>query len=300
MKPPSFTLVQLRYFAAAAEHRSMTAAARELVVSQSAVSTAIAQLEKELGVQLLLRHHARGLDLTAAGREFYAELRGFLEHSQELAESAVDAGQALRGELRLGCFETLAPFWLPTLVSAYGERHPDVHVTVLEGEHATLKRSLHTGECEVGLMYGYDLDDDLVATTVAQAPPYVLVGARHRLARRKTVRLADLAEDPLVLLDLPHTSTYFTSLFEAAGVDPQVRHRTRGYETVRAMVAAGHGYSVLNQRPEHDRTYSGGRIVAIPIADDLPTLEVVVARMREVRLTRKAEEFVRLCVALHR
>ncbi|MFD0476433.1 LysR family transcriptional regulator [Nonomuraea thailandensis] len=64
MKAPSFTLVQLRYFAAAAELGSMTAAARELVVSQSAVSTAVAQLEKELGVQLLLRHHARGLALT--------------------------------------------------------------------------------------------------------------------------------------------------------------------------------------------------------------------------------------------
>jgi DNA-binding transcriptional LysR family regulator len=89
---PSFTLVQLRYFAAAAEHGSMTKASRELMVSQSAISTAVAQLEKELGVQLLLRHHARGLALTEAGRNFYQELLGFLEHSGELAESARRAG----------------------------------------------------------------------------------------------------------------------------------------------------------------------------------------------------------------
>ena len=68
---PPFTLVQLRYFAAAVECGSMTAASRELMVSQSAVSTAIAQLEKALGVTLVLRHHAHGLALTGAGRAFH-------------------------------------------------------------------------------------------------------------------------------------------------------------------------------------------------------------------------------------
>ena len=75
MKVPPFTLVQLRYFAAAVECGSMTAASRELMVSQSAVSTAIAQLERTLGVTLVLRHHAHGLALTGAGRAFHAELK---------------------------------------------------------------------------------------------------------------------------------------------------------------------------------------------------------------------------------
>jgi DNA-binding transcriptional LysR family regulator len=103
---PSFTLVQLRYFAAAAEHGRMTKASRELMVSQSAISTAVAQLEKELGVQLLLRHHARGLALTEAGRNFYQELLGFLEHSGELAESARRAGATVVGDLTVGCSTT--------------------------------------------------------------------------------------------------------------------------------------------------------------------------------------------------
>ena len=80
MKVPPFTLVQLHYFAAAVEYGSMTAAARELMVSQSAISTAIAQLEKALGVTLVLRHHAHGLALTEAGRAFHSELRAFLAH----------------------------------------------------------------------------------------------------------------------------------------------------------------------------------------------------------------------------
>jgi DNA-binding transcriptional LysR family regulator len=298
MKQPSFTLVQLRYFAAAAEHGSMTAAARELVVSQSAVSTAVAQLEKELGVQLLLRHHARGLALTAAGREFYAELRAFLAHSQELADSAANAGKALVGELAVGCFDTLAPFWLPRLVTRYAAEHPDVRVRAIEDEHSALTRALRAGECEVALMYGYDLGDDLATTRVGTAPPYVLVSPDHPFAGRAEVRLRELAEEPMVLLDLPHTGAYFRSLFETLGIEPLIGHRTRGYETVRAMVAAGHGYGVLNQRPAHDRTYAGGRVVNLPIADKLPALEIVVARVKDARLTRKAEAFVRVCADL--
>jgi DNA-binding transcriptional LysR family regulator len=296
MKQPSFTLVQLRYFAAAAEHGSMTAAAKALVVSQSAVSTAIAQLEKELGVQLLLRHHARGLALTPAGREFYAELRGFLAHSQDLADSATNAGQALVGDLSIGCFATLAPFRLPGLIADFAAENPEVDVTVVEGEHARLKQALRAGECEVALMYRYDLDDDLDAIVVGVAEPHVIVPVGHRLAGRAGVRLAELADDPLVLLDLPHTGEYFRSLFAQVGVTPQVRHRTQGYETVRSLVAAGHGYAVLNQRPVHDTTYAGGAVVTLPLRDDLEPLEIVLVRVRGTRPTRKTDAFIRTCL----
>jgi DNA-binding transcriptional LysR family regulator len=295
VKAPSFTLVQLRYFAAAAELGSMTAAARELVVSQSAVSTAVAQLEKELGVQLLLRHHARGLTLTPAGQAFYSELRGFLAHGQELADIAANAGTELVGNLVVGCFDTLAPFWLPHLVTKYAEHHPSVSVEALEAEHTALKQSLRSGRCEVALLYAYELDDDLEATRVASAPPYVLLSPDHRFARRREIHLADLAEDPMVMLELPDTSTYFRSLFEEIGVEPQVRHRTAGYETVRSMVAAGHGYAVLNQRPAHNETYGGGSLVTVALADDFPALDVVAVRMKQARLTRKAEAFVEVC-----
>lgn len=295
MKVPSFTLVQLRYFAAAAELGSMTAAARELVVSQSAVSTAVAQLEKELGVQLLLRHHARGLALTPAGRAFHTKLREFLAHSQELADTAANAGKELVGTLVVGCFDTLAPFWLPHLVTRYAEHHPAVGVEVIEAEHAVLKQALRSGRCEIALMYSYDLDEDFQAARVGSAPPYVLLPPGHPLADRTRIHLAELADDPVVMLDLPHTSAYFHALFREVGVEPRVRHRTAGYETVRSMVAAGLGYAVLNQRPAHDHTYGGGTVVTVALADDLPALDVVAVRMRQARLTRKAEAFGQVC-----
>ena len=293
MPDAGFTLVQLRYFAAAAELGSMTAAAKQLLVSQSAVSTAVAQLERELGVQLLLRHHARGLTLTSAGEQFYRELRRYLEHTDELAEVARTAGATLVGDLTIGCFSTLGPFELPRLLAACERDHPDIRVHVLEDEHAALKQALRAGRCELALMYGYDLDDDIDHVRVGEAPAYVLVASDHRLAHRKRVWLRELAAEPMVLLDLPHSGAWLERLVEHAGFHPVVRHRTAGFETVRAMVANGHGWSVLNQRPASDTTYDGAEVATLEIRDAVPALEVVLASMRGARLTRRAQAFIR-------
>lgn len=297
MAEASFTLVQLRYFAAAAELGSMTAAAQQLMVSQSAVSTAVAHLEKDLRVQLLLRHHARGLTLTDAGRSFYQELRSYLVHTNELVESARSAGGELVGDLTIGCFNTIAPFRLPGLLASFHADHPEVNVSVLEGEHAELVAALRAGRCEIALMYGYDIDTDMDAVVVDSISPYVLLPAAHRLARRRkrSVALKELSDLPFVLLDLPSSGTYLTKLLTGAGLEPDVRHRSTGYETVRAMVAHGHGYTILNQRPAHDLTYDGHAVVALDISDDLPPLEIVLCSMSGARLTRRARAFARAC-----
>ncbi len=74
------TLIQLRYFVKAASHLSMTKAAEELRIAQSAVSAAVSQLEHQIGTQLFIRHRARGLVLTAAGEEMLRDTRGLLDH----------------------------------------------------------------------------------------------------------------------------------------------------------------------------------------------------------------------------
>jgi DNA-binding transcriptional LysR family regulator len=108
------------------------------------------------------------------------------------------------------------------------------------------------------------------------------------------VRIEDLAEDPFVLYDLPHSREYFTELFAAAGLAMRPAYRSTTFETVRALVAAGQGYSILNQRPVSDTTYDGGRAVPLPLLDPLPPLPVVLARPRGVRPTRRAQAFTEL------
>ncbi|MFT4127697.1 MAG: LysR family transcriptional regulator [Gordonia sp. (in: high G+C Gram-positive bacteria)] len=296
-RAPSFTLVQLRYFAAAADLGSMTAAAKVLMVSQSAVSTAIAQLEKELGVQLLIRQHARGLELTPAGRNFRQELRSFLAHSVELADSAARLGNSLIGDLTIGCFLTIAPFGLPTLLAAFEQRFPQVRMNVIESEHENLTRLLREGHCELALMYGFDRNDDVTYQPLAMARPYVIVAPDHPVARegRRSAALSEFATDPMVLLDLPHSRDYFLSLPRRAGFTPEIRFRSTGYETVRSLVAHGFGFSILNQRPAHPQTYDGHEVAAIELTDSAPALELVIANLSGVRLTNRASAFRELC-----
>lgn len=162
--------------------------------------------------------------MTAASRE----LRAFLAHSQNSPAppptrarhwSATSPWAASRRWPRSG-FPGSSP------VSA--RRTPAVSVHVLEAEHAELKRALRAGECEVALAYGYDLEEDLVPAHIGSAPPYVLPPGHHRLAGHTAVALRDLANDPMILLDLPHSAGYFLSLFAERGLEPLIRHRSTG------------------------------------------------------------------------
>ena len=285
---PDVTLNQLRYFLEAATTLSMTQAAANLLVAQSAVSAAVSQLERQVGAQLFVRRRSKGLTLTAAGQQLLAHTRVVLAGLDEALDAARGADDQVRGTIRVGCFVTLAPFLLADLLGGLRQRHPDLEVDVVEVDADGARDALRAGRVELALCYDFGLGDDVRCDPVVSVPPHVVLPAGHRLAGRRRVRLRDLARERFILLDLPRSREYFLGLHAAAGVDPVIGHRSQGYETVRAMVASGLGYSVLNARPRHDETYGGHRVVARPIADDVPALPFVVASLASYRSTARA------------
>jgi DNA-binding transcriptional LysR family regulator len=298
---PEVTFVQLRYFTTAAELGSMTAASQQLHVAQSAISSAVANLERTLGLQLFIRHHARGLTLTADGERFLGEARNLLSHAAELVDSAREMGSTAAGRIAVGCFTTLAPFHLPRLLSDLAIEHPMLEVDLVEGESEGLQVALRHGRCELALMYDLGLDHDIERELLAVAPPYVILPPAHQLARNvKGIHLRDIADDPMVLLDLPHSRDYFRSLVASVGVAPYIRYRTSNYETVRALVARGHGFAILNQEPAEPTTYDGGSVVKVPLMDELDPLPIVLSRLRGQRVTARARAFSERCRAVFR
>jgi len=285
---PDVTLTQLRYFVAAAGHGSMTLAAQEVRVAQSALSAAVAALERQLGTQLFIRQRARGLVLTAAGEEFLSDARAVLAHVDEVLDTARGRGDQVRGRIRMACFVTLAPFMLPELLADLAEHHPGIEVEVIETEAEALSTALRSGSAEIALTYDLGLGPEIERQVVATVEPYVILPPGHRLAGRSRIHLEDLAYEPMVLLDLPHSRDYFQQMLASAGVTPSIRYRSASYETVRGLVARGHGYSILNQRPVEDVTYGGAHLLPRPIADDLPPLSIVIARLSTVRPTARA------------
>ena len=280
---PPFTLRQLSYLVAVAEAGTFTAAAERLHVSASALSLALDELERALGVQLTVRRRAHGVRLTAAGADTLRRARHLLRDAGELIGDA-GGGSGVAGTVQLGCFPTLAPAVLPGLLTRFAAAHPRARVDFAEADQDVLTRRLRDGELDLALLYDHDLDPALATRRITSNTPYLLLPGSHRLAGRGPVRLRALADEPMVLFDLPPASAHLTTVLRAAGVAPWVAHRTTSVELARALVGAGLGWTVLAQRAPSGGTAAAqvGAVVEVALADDPPPLEVVLATARAV------------------
>ncbi len=283
-----YTLRQLEYFVEVAECGSITGAAARVHLSQSAMSTALADLERALDVQLLLRHHARGVTLTAAGEQLLAASRRLLAQADELKNEARGLGYGLAGTLPIGCFGVLAPYVLPDLIAACAERYPRLRLRTHETDLDGLAEGVLSGRFELGLGYELAPDPRLACERVFRLPPYALLPAGHRLAGRATIRLPDLAAEPLALLDLPQSRDYFRGIFAEAGVEPDIRYRSGNVETVRALVGRGLAYTLLNLQPAVATSLDGHPVVSLALEGGGKPLEVVLVTAAGNRPTRRA------------
>ncbi|GAA4664229.1 LysR family transcriptional regulator [Frondihabitans cladoniiphilus] len=297
---PEITLTQLRYFIEAAQCLSMTQAAAHLLVAQSAVSAAVAQLEAQVGAQLFIRQRSKGLVLTAAGQQLVGDARVLMANLDEALDAARGLDNQVRGTVRLACFVTLAPFILPAIVSRVQEEYPHLVVEVEELDSEGTRDALRTGRAELAVGYDFAFGDDIRKEVVGEAPAHIVLPVGHPLAARSRIPLRELARERMILLDLPHSREYFLAILAGVGVEPDIRHRSESYETVRSFVAQGHGFSILNQRPVSDTTYDGHTVVTRPIADEVPALSMVLATLKSVRTTARARavgEIIRVVVA---
>ena len=272
----NFSLRQLQYFVATVEHGGVSAAARACHVSQPSVSLAIAQLEAALGSALFRRQASRGVELTSAGQRVLLQARDLL--GQAAALGAGEAPGELRGQLSLICFQDLGPYFAPRLLAGFRARHPQVAVTLLEGDLATVQRALRSGKAELALTYELAIDAQAARTTLAELAPYALLPADHPLAAQDTVSLAQLASQPLVLEDIPHTREYLLSLFWQQQLTPRIAQTVQSFEMQRGLVAHGQGVALSCTRPAGDCSYDGTAIACRPLAESLPAQRVVLAQ----------------------
>lgn len=289
----NFTLRQLGYFVAAAETGSITVASKRASISQPAISTAISHLERELDLQLFLRHHAQGLSLTPAGRALLREAKQLLKQADGLYSAAADVSRQVRGELSIGWFSTLAPIVMPELVQSFLKAFPETLVRCRESHQEGLLQSLRAAEIEIAVTYDLQISEDVGFVPLATLPPHALFGASHPLARETSVKLGQLAALPMVLLDLPMSREYFLAMFVRERLEPTIAWSSDKFEVVRTMVANGLGYTLVNVRPRAAVALDGRRLYAVPLAGDPPPLRIGLATLKQLKKTRLVEAFQR-------
>jgi DNA-binding transcriptional LysR family regulator len=204
----------------------------------------------------------------------------------------------MRGELSVGWFSTLAPIVMPELVQSFLKAFPGTQVRSQESHQEGLLKSLRDAEIEIAITYDLQIGDDVSFLPLATLPPYALFGASHPLARERTVKFAQLAALPMVLLDLPMSREYFLALFIRERLEPNIAWSSKKFEVVRTMVANGMGYTLVNVRPRADAALDGRRLHRVAVAGDPPPLRIGLATLKQLKKTRLLDAFERHCQEL--
>ena len=235
-------LHQLRYLVAVAETGSFTAAAERELISQSGVSAQIAKLERELGRPLLDRA-TRRVRLTDAGAAALPHVRAALAAVDQVRIAVDEVTGLVRGVVRFGMVNGCSIPPLLDALAALRRRHPDVSLTLIEGESDELQREVAGGALDLALVgWSGPVHPDLDSATMIEETLVVVVGPDHRLATRRRLVVADLVAE--VVLGLP-VGTGVRAAYDRAG-GPPVALAASSPETVLGLTRRGVGVAVVS------------------------------------------------------
>ncbi|MBI2253172.1 MAG: LysR family transcriptional regulator [Proteobacteria bacterium] len=290
-----FTLRQLEYFVAVGEAGSIAKAAEQINVSGPSLSAAISQIEAEFGIQLFVRKHSQKLSLTPGGRTFLKEAARLLSEAEALHDVAGDIAEKVIGPIAIGCLLTFAQIVFPALRKSFEAAYPGVRIRQYERHQGQLLEMLQRGEIDAALTYDLEATQDIAFEPIIQLPPYVMLPAGHPFAGKAGIALEELINEPMVLLDLPHSREYFLSAFQMKGLRPMIGERTPDIAVMRSMVANGFGYGIANMRPLHSMSPDGKPLVFVPISRDLRPLTMGLALPQAERRTQTIRAFIDHC-----
>lgn len=276
MSPP-LDLRQLRYFVAVAEELHFSRAARRLHMSQPPLSQQIHRLETELGV-LLLQRTKRRVVLTEAGRVLLAEGKRILREVDQAVEAAQRTSRGEAGHLAIG-FVSSAPYeMLPATLGAFRRQYPRVQLSITELNSTVQVDALLDSRIDVGLVRT-PLDHGLgvVLETVAREHLVVALPRDHPLAQHTRVRLAELADSPMVTTPRSESVAFYDAIISAchlSGFSPDIVAEASQASGMVALVAAGSGAAIL---PASTARIQLPDVVYRPIAPPIFHLDLAVA-----------------------
>ncbi|BFH64228.1 LysR family transcriptional regulator [Paenibacillus azoreducens] len=239
-------LRQLQYFLKVAQKEHVTQASEELHVAQSAVSRQIHQLEEELGVQLFMQK-GRNLQLTPVGQLFCKRVDSILK---ELDKAVVEVHEFLdpeQGEIRIGFPHSLGIHLIPSVVAEFKRRYPNVKFRFKQGMFPSLIRDVISAEVDLAFISPFPEKHEQVEGEVMLTEElYAILPPNHPLAKEESIKLDQLKDDKFVLFSKGYSlrPIVWHACLEA-GFTPKIAFEGEETDTIRGLVAAGMGVSIL-------------------------------------------------------
>jgi DNA-binding transcriptional LysR family regulator len=239
------TLKQLLAFQAVARLGSVSRAAEELHITQSAVSIQISAMESAFGAPLLLRT-GHGMRLTDAGESLCSYVERVLAAWTEMSEGMAASLGGYSGNLRIGAVLT-SEYWLPSLLVAFLKDNAKVRLKLHVANRDEILRSLNAQEIEIALMGSPPEEFQSSATAFATNPMGFVVAPNHPLATVVPLTLAHLASSNLLVRERGSGSrTTLTRLFKEAGLNLHIGWELSSNEVIKQMCIAGFGPAYLS------------------------------------------------------
>jgi DNA-binding transcriptional LysR family regulator len=260
---------QLEVFVALVDHRSFTRAAKHLKLSQSTVSGHIAELERRLGVRLLERERG-GARPTAAGKAFLRPARETLRAELNTRRAIADMTGLLSGTLVVGGSTIPSSYILPVIFARFHAAYPGVSLRLSTGDSRDILERVATGEVEVGLVGERPRSNRLVAQVVGGDELILVASARHELAGRRNVAVADVLDQPLLTREQGSGTRSAAEKALAAALGKRdlpelpIACEVGSTEAMKAAVAAGLGWAFISNLAVQDEM-AAGTLVRIPL-----------------------------------
>ncbi|ODU55348.1 MAG: transcriptional regulator [Clostridium sp. SCN 57-10] len=249
------TLRHFKIFVAVCDTMSMTAAAEELYISQSAVSQTIADLEQFYHIRLFERL-SRRLYLTQAG----GKLLGYARHMVSMNADIEKDMKTLRdtGLVRVGASVTVGSTVLPRLVSEFRKANPSIHIEVFEANTEQISERLLTDKTDIGIVEGECMSPDLLSISLTDDELVLICGRHHRLASVTVVPPHELQQEDFIIRE-PGSGTRqtFEDMMKAHALSWKAAWVCNNADTIKAAVAAGLGVSVLSARTVEKEARAG-------------------------------------------
>lgn len=285
-------LRQLLYFVKVARKQHMTQAAEELRVAQSAVSRQIRLLEEELGVNLFVQK-GRNLHLTSVGRLFLSRTERILTDLERAVSEIHEFLDPEAGEIRIGFPHSVVLHLLPAVVAAFRKDHPNVKFKLRQGSYNSLIRDVSKGEIDLAFISPFPENHEHVAGDLLLTEElYAILPPHHILSEYQSIRLEQLKDESFVMFSEEYTlRTIVMEACQRAGFSPRIGFEGEETDTIRGLVAAGMGVSLL---PEMALTECGtAQPTKVRVIEPSVTRTVGLIKRTGERLPPVAEVFRR-------
>ena len=278
-------------FIESAERGSFRAAAEALGYTPSAVSQLVAALEKDLGLNLLIRSK-KGVTMTSEGERLAPIVRSYLAREKEMYELASEMQGISIGNLTIAAYPSVATTWLPEVVRTFQRDYPEVQFSIMEGIRSEIFKHLDDHVADMGFM-AYAEPMDYEWTPLAEEAVIAVVPENHRLAGAKCYPIRDCEKDDFIMTSWGK-DVEIQQIFRANNISPNVKYTTYDTPATLAMVRMGLGVSFVN---ELSAQMWNDHLVKLPL-DPPQKVEFGIAYTSKEHMTAAAKKFYDYAIEL--